>query len=222
MHAGRCLWAKAERVGFVYSLQHISPWLVYVLTVAFLFSESSGVPILNTTVLLCTGALAALGRVNLVLLLVLSITASVLGAGSAYALGKWYGEPLLLGLTRFLRIDEQKVRLAENWFARAGARMIFVSRIVPYIRPFACFPAGIAEMPLSRFLIASALGSTLWCSTCLLVGWELGPRWKLALHLMHAYTIPTLGVLFALLVVFLLCKYSFMRTLKERFGSERE
>lgn len=217
------LVAKDEHVGFVvYTLQHIHPLMIYALTLAFLFLESSGVPILNTTLLLCTGALAALGRVNLALLFVLSIAGSVSGALSAYTLGKHYGEPLLLRMTRFLRIDEQKVRLAERWFAQAGARMIFVSRIVPYIRPFACFPAGIAEMPLPRFLLAASLGSTLWCSACLLIGWELGPRWKLALHLMRTYTFPTLGVLFALLVVFLLCKYSLMRTLKQRFTTENE
>ncbi|MEO7018730.1 MAG: DedA family protein [Ktedonobacteraceae bacterium] len=210
-------------MGFVVqTLQHIPPLLVYVLVTAFLLLESSGVPLLNTTLLLCTGALAALGRLNLGVLIGVAIIGSLLGAASAYSLGRRYGEPLLLHLTGFLHIDAEKVRLAEGWFARAGARMVFLSRMIPYIRPFACFPAGIAVMPFSRFLLASLLGSTIWCTTVLMVGWELGPRWKVAMHLMRFYTLPTLGVVFALLVVSLLCKHSLTRYVKQRLELQNE
>lgn len=214
---------KDEHVGFVvHTLQHISPLLVYTLVTAFLLLESSGIPILNTTLLLCSGALAALGRVNLAILLFVAILGSLLGACSAYGLGRRYGEPLLLRLSRFLRIDEKKVRLAERWFARSGARMIFFSRIIPYIRPFACFPAGISAMSFPRFVLASLLGSTIWCTTCLLVGWTLGPRWREALYLMHFYTLPTIGILLALLVVLIVCRRSLMRSLKHHLEARSE
>jgi membrane protein DedA with SNARE-associated domain len=210
-------------VGFVVqALQHIPPLLVYVLVAAFLLLESSGIPLLNTTLLLCTGALAALGRLNLGVLIGVAILSSLLGASAAYGLGKHYGEPLLLRLTKFLRIDEEKVRLAERWFAQAGMRMIFISRIVPYIRPFACFPAGISRMPFARFSLAALLGSTLWCTTVLMVGWELGPRWKLALHLIRSYTLPTLGVMLALLVIFWICKRSLMRQVRQHLEAQNE
>ncbi|MGH2481858.1 MAG: DedA family protein [Ktedonobacteraceae bacterium] len=210
-------------MGFVvHTLQHISPLLIYTLVAAFLLLESSGVPILNTTLLLSTGALAALGRVNLGLLLFMAIVGSVLGACSAYGLGRLYGEPLLLRLTRLLRIDGQKVRLAERWFAQAGARMIFFSRILPYIRPFACFPAGISAMPFPRFLLASSMGSIIWCTTCLLVGWELGPRWKQALHLIHLYTLPTLAIVLVLVLALMICKRSIVRSIKHRLEARSE
>ncbi len=221
--AGEAIFEKDAHVGFVvHILQHISPLLVYIVVATFLFLESSGVPILNTTLLLSTGALAALGRVNLGLLLFVAISGSLLGACCAYGLGRRYGEPLLLRLTRFLRIDERKVRLAERWFAQAGWRMIFFSRIIPYIRPFACFPAGISAMPLPRFVLASLLGSTIWCTTCLLVGWELGPRWKEALHLMHFYTFPAIGIVLALLVAFIVCRRSLMHSIRHRLEARSE
>lgn len=210
-------------MGFVVQiLQHIPPSLVYVLVGAFLLLESSGIPLLNTTLLLCTGALAALGRLNLGVLIGVAIMSSVLGASAAYGLGKRYGEALLLRLTKILRIDQEKVRLAEHWFAQAGTRMVFVSRIVPYIRPFACFPAGISVMPFARFLLATCLGSTLWCTAVLMVGWELGPRWKLALHLIRFYTFPTLAVVLTLLVVSFLCKRSLMRQVRQRLETQNE
>lgn len=203
-------------------LQHIPPLLVYALVAAFLLLESSGIPLLNTTLLLCTGALAALGRLNLGVLIGVATLGSFLGAATAYSLGRCYGESLLFRLTGLLHIRTEKVRLAERWFAQAGMRMIFISRIVPYIRPFACFPAGISLMPFPRFVVAALLGSTIWCTTILGIGWELGPRWKLALHLIRFYTLPTLGVVLVLLIVFLICKQVLMRQIKQRVEAQHE
>lgn len=204
-------------MGFVVqTFQHIPPLLVYLLVALFLLLESSGIPLLNTTLLLCMGALAALGKLNLAVLICVAIVGSTAGALSAYGLGRRYGEPLLLRLTRFLGIDEKKVSLAEKWFATAGARMVFFSRMLPYIRPFACFPAGISAMLFSHFALAALAGSSVWCVTILTVGWELGPRWKEAVHLLRFYTLPTFGVLLVLLVTYFLCKRSLARYIKKR------
>jgi membrane protein DedA with SNARE-associated domain len=206
----------------VHTYQHLSPLIIYLLVAAFLLLESSGIPLINTTLLLFTGAMAALGRLNLAVLMIVAISGSTLGACSAYALGRHYGEALLLRLARLLRIDAQKVLLAERWFQKAGGRMVFVSRIVPYIRPFSCFPAGISGMPLLRFLLAACSGSVIWCVTFLIVGWELGPRWKIALHLVHDYTLPAVGTLIALAVVYFFAQRRFARFVKKRLQVEEE
>jgi membrane protein DedA with SNARE-associated domain len=202
--------------------QYISSPLIYLLVAALLLLESTGIPLVNTTLLLFTGALAAQGRLNLALLLCAALLGSTVGACCAYGLGQRYGEKLLFRLTRFLRIDEQKVRLAARWFQRAGERGIFFSRVLPYIRPFACFFAGIANVAFVRFLLAAASGSLVWCATILLIGWELGPRWGLALHLMHTYTLPTLCALLLLLIIFFFAKRAVDRYLKKRLKIEDE
>lgn len=202
--------------------QHLSPLPTCLLVAVFLLLESSGVPLINTTLLLFTGALAALGRVSLAWLIVVAITGSTLGACLAYFLGRHYGEPLLLRLARLLRIDERKVRLAERGFLRAGGRMIFISRLVPYIRPFACFPAGISAMPFPRFLLAAFSGSVTWCVTILVVGWELGPRWEIALQLIQAYTLPALGVLLLLALVYFFVQRKINRYVKMRLEEGEE
>jgi membrane protein DedA with SNARE-associated domain len=206
----------------VHAFQHIPSLLVYVLLAVFLLLESSGIPLLNTTLLLCTGALAALGRLNLSLLMLISILGSVLGACSAYGLGRRYGEPFLLGAARLLRIEESKVALLQKWFHKAGGRMIFVSRIVPYIRPFSCFPAGIAAMPFARFLRAVLAGSIIWCVTFLLIGWELGPRWKLAVYLVRLYTVPMLVILLLLLILGFFFRRAINRSLKKYLAAYSE
>lgn len=206
-------------MGFVITVyQHLSPLPTCLLVAVFLLLESSGIPIINTTLLLFTGALAALGRVNLAWLMVVAIGGSTLGACLAYILGRYYGEALLLRLARLLRIDERKVLLAKRGFLRAGGQMIFISRMVPYIRPFACFPAGISSMSFLRFLLAAFSGSVIWCVTMLIVGWELGPRWEIALQLIQAYTLPALCGLLLLAVVYVFVQRKINRYVKMRLG----
>lgn len=202
--------------------QYLSPVPTCLLVASFLLLESSGIPMVNTTLLLFTGALAALGRVPLGWLMASAVAGSTLGACVAYVLGRHYGEFLLLRLARLLRINERKVQLAERWFLRAGGRMIFISRLVPYIRPFACFPAGIAAMPFPHFLLMAGAGSTLWCVALLIVGWELGPRWDLALHLIQTSTLPTLGVVLLLAVAYIVVQRTIQRYMKKRLAESEQ
>lgn len=202
--------------------QTIPSLLVYILLAGILLLESCGIPLLNTTLLLCTGALAALGQLNLGWLMLSSLVGSVLGACAAYGLGRRYGEQLLLRLARLLGMKEQKVFLIERWVRKSGGRIIFLSRIVPYIRPFSCFPAGISGMPFGRFFLAVLIGSVIWCAAFLLIGWELGPRWSLALRLMRFYTIPTLIVLGLLLVIYILFRRSINRSVKKYLAAHSE
>lgn len=200
----------------IHLYQHTPSSLIYLLVAGFLLLESTGVPVINTTLLLFTGAMAAQGRLDLALLLPAALVGSSLGACCAYALGRRYGEKLLLRLLRLLRIDEQKVLLARRWFLRAGGRMIFLSRLLPYVRPFACFPAGIYRMPFWRFFRAAVSGSAIWCTIFLFIGWELGPRWKLALRLVQTYTLPALGVLLGLLIVYIFARRALNHYLRKQ------
>jgi membrane protein DedA with SNARE-associated domain len=200
--------------------QHISPPLIYVLVGAFLFLESTGIPLINTTLLLFVGAIAFDGRLNIILLIVVAILGSILGACCSYSLGRFYGEPLLIRLTHLLHIDQRKVLLTQRWFQTAGLRMVFVSRIVPYIRPFSCFPAGMAAMPFRRFFFSALAGSVIWCITFLIVGWELGPRWKLAMDLVHTYTVPTICALLVLAVLSFFCRRALHRYFKRRLDEQ--
>src|SRR5689334_11311965 len=125
------VWKKDRCVDFVTHIyQQIPPSCIYLLVAALLFLESSGIPVINTTVLLFTGALTAQGKLGLALLMFSALAGSTLGACCAYGLGRRYGEKLLFRLAHFLHVDEQKMILAQRWFYRSGGRMIFFSRIL--------------------------------------------------------------------------------------------
>jgi len=193
------------------ALHHINPWLLCLLVGIILLLESCGIPILNSSLLLFAGAVASLGHVNIIALAFTAITGSVVGACLAYFIGLHGGEPALRHFIILLHLDTKKIEQARRWFSRAGGRMIFLSRIVPYIRPFSCFFGGISRMPFRRFFVAACSGSIIWCVGMLTAGWILGRRWLIALSLMRAYTLPTLGVIALLVVIYILARITINR-----------
>ncbi len=203
----------------IHFIVNASPFIVYPLVALILLLESSAIPVANTTLLLLTGALAALGHLNFYILAVAAILGSITGACLAYLLGLRGGRQVLLRLTTRFRIDPQKIIAAENWFQAAGVWMIFLSRMIPYIRPFASLPCGISHMPFRRFLAAALSGSILWCVGILSVGWVLGPRCLLALHLVQSYTIPAICGLLLVIAITLLIQYRVNRYIRFKLSS---
>lgn len=195
-------------------LFHTSPFVIYTLVMVILMLESSGVPIANNTLLLLTGALASLNHVNIWLLGIAAITGSIAGACMAYGIGMHGGKKVIRHLMAFFHVDPQKVQLTEQWFQKSGSWMIFVSRMTPYVRPFACFLGGITRMPFARFFAAALSGSILWCVTLLYLGWSLGRRWPLALQLLQHYTLPTISIVLLLIAGYIVVMVQVKRRLK--------
>jgi len=197
----------------VHFFLHTSPLLIYLIVAVILALESTGIPIVNSTLLLLTGALAAAGYFDILGLAAVSILGSVCGACIAYTISARGGRRVMLRLALLFHLKRHKIRLFERWFQRYGIWMIFASRIMPYIRPFACFLAGLSRISFFRFLVSVTIGSTIWCTSMLALGWFLGRRWELALPLIQRYMMPALCI-----VALLLGLYCFTtRALRRRF-----
>lgn len=194
---------------------HTNPLLIYLIVLIVLALESSAVPIANNTLLLLTGALASMGRCDIWTLGAMALAGSIAGACLAYTIGAKGGRTLFVRLGRVMHISPEKVDVVERWFRRSGIWMVFFSRMTPYVRPFACFPAGFAGMRFPQFFVGAASGSLIWCTALLTLGWHLGKRWELAMHLMQDYTVPTLGALALLLVLY----YVVVRAIKKKLTS---
>jgi membrane protein DedA with SNARE-associated domain len=210
-------WEGSTVLNLVYPLiHHTNPLVIYVIVGLVLLLESSGIPIVNSTLLLLTGALASLGHLNIVALAIVAVLGSIGGACIAYVVGWRGGKLLLRRAASRLHIDTQKVQSVEDWFHRSGTRMIFLSRIIPYIRPFSCFPAGMSRMSFRRFFVAALSGSVIWCVGILAIGWNLGRRWRLAFYLMQTYTVPVVLVIVLAVVMYILIKLAIKRRLNAR------
>ena len=108
---------------------------------------------------------------------VAGVFGNTVGSLVAYAIGAYGGRPLLARFGRYVLISAHDVDLAERWFARFGDATVFFSRMLPVVRTFISIPAGIARMPLWRFVLFSVLGAIPWVMLLVWGGVVLGEHW---------------------------------------------
>ena len=101
----------------------------------------------------------------------------VWGSIAAYYAGMYGGRPFVMRYGRFILVREQDLDKADAFFKRYGDAAIFISRLLPVVRTFISFPAGISKMPFWRFIVYTFLGSLPWCMGLAWVGKILGKEW---------------------------------------------
>jgi membrane protein DedA with SNARE-associated domain len=115
---------------------------------------------------------------NFVVALLVATLGAVLGSLAGYLIGAWGGRPLLDRYGRYVHIKPDDLDRADAWFARYGDWAVFFGRLVPLVRALINYPAGVARMPIGRFLLFSALGSLPWNAALLLGGLLLGENYR--------------------------------------------
>ena len=145
-----------------------------------IFLENLIPPIPSEAILPLAGFRARTGALNVWLVWPAATLGSVLGALVLYGVGAWLGYDRLHTLAgkRWFFITSQKdLDRGEKIFTRHGGKMVLFGRCVPLIRSVVSIPAGIARMPLPRFLLLTAIGSGVWNAVFIAAGWWLGERW---------------------------------------------
>lgn len=110
--------------------------------------------------------------------LVVATVGAVAGSLAGYAIGAWGGRPLLDRWGRYVHINPDDLDRADDWFRRYGDWAVFFARLVPLLRALINYPAGVARMPLGRFIVFSTLGSLPWNAALLLAGYLLGENYQ--------------------------------------------
>jgi membrane protein DedA with SNARE-associated domain len=114
---------------------------------------------------------------NLPLAVALATVGSVIGAVVGYVIGAWGGRPLLDRYGRYVGIGDEDLDRADRWFDRWGSWAVFLGRMVPLVRTFVSYPAGISRMPIGRFLLFSTLGSLPWNAALIYAGFVVGENY---------------------------------------------
>src|SRR5881398_4068260 len=140
--------------------------------------ESACIPLPSEIIMPFSGYLIYTGRFNLWLVGVAGAFGCVLGSLVAYWVGMYGGRPLIEKYGKYLLISHHDLNLADRWFDRFGETIVFVSRLLPAIRTFIAFPAGVARMNLKKFIIYTFAGSLPWCLGLAYVGQKLGEKWN--------------------------------------------
>lgn len=139
--------------------------------------ESACIPLPSEIIMPFAGYLVSRGEMNLWLVGVAGAVGCVLGSMVAYWVGMYGGRPLIEKYGRYILISHHDLDLADRWFAKYGEIIVFVSRLLPAIRTFIAFPAGVARMNIPRFIIYTFAGSLPWCLGLAYVGQKLGEQW---------------------------------------------
>jgi len=134
---------------------------------------------------------------NWLIVLVVATLGAVIGSLAGYLIGAWGGRPLLDRYGRYVHVRSSDLDRADAWFARYGDRAVFFGRLVPLVRALINYPAGVARMPVGRFIAFSALGSLPWNAALLLSGYLLGENYRRLYDAIRPYEL----VIYALVLV---------------------
>jgi len=136
--------------------------------------ESCGFPFPSEVIMPTSGLLAATGHMNLAAAIVAGAVANLVGSLIAYGVAARFGEPLLLGPGRYIGIRHHHLEMADGWFRRWGLLAVLVGRVLPVIRTYISFPAGLARIDLAKFSVLTLVGALPWCAALAIVGYVLG------------------------------------------------
>jgi membrane-associated protein len=151
------------------------PW-VYALLFAIIFIETGLVvmPFLpGDSLLFVAGAIAAVGGMSLPLLMILLIIAAITGDALNYSIGHWIG-PKVFGWQNSRWFNKDAFDKTHNFYEKHGPITIVIGRFLPFIRTFAPFVAGVAQMSYSKFTAFNIVGGVLWVGSLTTLGYLIG------------------------------------------------
>jgi membrane protein DedA with SNARE-associated domain len=141
-------------------------------------------PIPSEVVLPMAGLTASRGSFTLAEALIWTTAGSIIGALVLYGLGRWLGADRLRRIAdKIPLVKGEDVDKTVAWFERHGGKAVFFGRMLPIFRSLISIPAGVAKMPVWRFVLLTAAGSLIWNTIFVLAGFFLGEQW----HVVEQY-----------------------------------
>ena len=156
--------------------------------------ESACIPLPSEVILPFSGYLVAAGVFNIWLVALMGAIGCVLGSLVAYYVGDYGGRPLVEKYGKYVLISHHDLDIADRWFTRYGNITVFVARLLPVVRTFIAFPAGVAKMRMSTFILYTFVGSYIWSWALAWVGMKMGENWQSLKVYFHRFD-AVIGVL---------------------------
>jgi membrane protein DedA with SNARE-associated domain len=144
---------------------------------------------------------------------------NVLGSLVAYAVGAWGGLPFLHRYGKYILISNHDLDRANRWFFKYGDWITFLSRLIPAVRTFISFPAGIARMNIGKFSLYAFLGSFIWSIALTWGGYILGQNWERIRELMRPFDYPIIGIVVVLVGVFVWLRLRNRKKESSKYGT---
>jgi membrane protein DedA with SNARE-associated domain len=156
-----------EVVHFVETLGYVG---IFIMT----FIESTFVPIPAEITLIPAGYLVQKGEMNFWIVLLVSVLGTIGGSLFNYYIAYFFGRRLFVSYGKYFFLKKNQLAKIEKFFENHGAISTFTGRLLPGIKHFISFPAGLAKMNIKLFVIYTAAGGFLWCLILILLGYGIG------------------------------------------------
>lgn len=166
-------------------------------------ADATGIPIAAAATMLFAGVNVAEGHHSLWQIVVVAVAGDLVGASIAYAIG-WFGRyEAVERHGRKLHMTPERLRRVEGWFERWGAPTIAVGRVIPVMRTYVSFPAGVARMPYPKFAAMTVLGGIVLALGFGGAGEALGSNYDSVRHALGYLDYAVVGVAVLLLAYWL-------------------
>lgn len=178
----------------------------YVAILVLMIAESACIPVPSELIMTFGGVLAATGKLNLALVILMGSVGNIIGAYIAWAVGRTGGRALVMRYGKYVFLRTHDLERAERWFAKRGQAAVFFGRLLPVVRTFISLPAGVAEMEPVRFGIYTFLGSVPFVGFLAGVGYAVGANYNTFVKYVQDF-----GYLIALAVLILIAAFVYKR-----------
>jgi len=188
-------------------LAALAAWIIGVISsmgyggiVLLMGIESACIPLPSEIIMPFAGFLVSKGTMTLWGVALAGALGCVLGSIPAYYLGMFGGRPLVEKYGKYVLISHKDLDMADRWFEKHGEIIIFIARLLPAVRTFIAFPAGVARMNMPKFIAYTFVGSLIWCWILGYAGMKMGENWeslKVYFHEFH-YVIAAAGIVFVI------------------------
>jgi membrane protein DedA with SNARE-associated domain len=149
----------------------------YAGVVALMGIESACIPLPSEIIMTFAGYLVYKGQFNLFWVATVGAVGCNLGSVLAYWIGAKGGRPLVERYGKWVLMSHHDLDRMTEFFNKYGSITVLLARLLPVVRTFIAFPAGIARMPRLRFHIYTFAGSWPWCYALAFAGMKLGEKW---------------------------------------------
>jgi membrane protein DedA with SNARE-associated domain len=192
-------------------LNHLYGAVGYVGVAVAMAIESAMVPLPSELVLPYAGFLISdpaqlepitRARWDFWVVVIVATLGNTVGSLIGYGIGAWGGRPFLERWGRYLLIRPHELEIADRFFQRYGPATAFFSRLLPIVRTFISFPAGVARMPLAKFILYSTLGALPWSIVLVWAGVQLGGNWVEIRHALQPFDLAIAVVAVLLIALF--------------------
>ena len=201
---------------FVFAIE-LPEHLGYPLLAILVAGESAGLGLPGETGMVAAGILAHDGTMELGLVMLIGITAAIVGDNVGYLIGRHGGRRLLEHPGPFLEYRRRVLSEGEPFFEKHGAKAVFFGRWIPVVRVAAVWFAGINHMPWPRFIVWNALGGICWAVSVTLLGYFVGSA---VIEWLHNAGFGAAGVV-SIIVLLLIGRHLLHRRRRHRAAHSR-